>query len=137
MAAFRFNHLGVAVPGIDAAVDFYTELFGYKLLAGPFEDASQQAKVAFIGSDREADFVIELIAPLSETSHVAGILAKGIGAYHICYEVDDIEHTLDEVRARGCVIVQEPVPAVAYQGRRIAWFYTPAKQLMELVERER
>jgi hypothetical protein len=32
------------------------------------------------------------------------------------------------------MIVSKPVPAVAFQGRRIAWIYTSARQLFELVE---
>ena len=32
------------------------------------------------------------------------------------------------------MIVSKPVPAVAFQGRRIAWIYTSSRQLFELVE---
>jgi methylmalonyl-CoA/ethylmalonyl-CoA epimerase len=60
-----------------------------------------------------------------------------MGAYHICCEVDDLDSTVRELRSRGCLIVREPAAAVAFEGRRIAWFYTPTRQLMELVERGR
>jgi methylmalonyl-CoA/ethylmalonyl-CoA epimerase len=33
-----------------------------------------------------------------------------------------------------CIVVAKPVPAVAFQGRRIAWIYTPSRQLFEIVE---
>jgi hypothetical protein len=32
------------------------------------------------------------------------------------------------------MLLGEPVPAVAFGGRRIAWFYTRTHQLFELVE---
>ncbi len=130
----KFNHLGVAVADLAAARKSYEELFGYRVLSGPFDDAAQQATVCFLGSGESGDVVIELIAPLGDDSHVARLLKKGGGAYHVCYEVDDIEQTLAEMRSKGCLIVREPVPAVAYAGRRIAWFLTPSRQLTELVE---
>jgi methylmalonyl-CoA/ethylmalonyl-CoA epimerase len=33
------------------------------------------------------------------------------------------------------VVVSQPAPAIAFEGKRIAWFYTPTRQLMEMVER--
>jgi methylmalonyl-CoA/ethylmalonyl-CoA epimerase len=61
-------------------------------------------------------------------------LSIGIGAYHVCYEVKALESALVHVRAHGCVIVANPVPAVAFGGRRVAWLYMPTRQLVELLE---
>lgn len=130
--SFKFDHLGVAVADLAAALKVYEDLFDYKVISGPFDDPRQQAAVCFLGPDR--NFVLELIAPLNDKSHVARLLAKGGGAYHVCYEVTDIQQAIADLRRKGCLIVSDPVPAVAYQGRRIAWFYTPTQQLMELVE---
>jgi hypothetical protein len=49
--------------------------------------------------------------------------------------VNDIEAALQNVRSQGCIVVSRPVPATAFEGKRIAWFYTPTRQLVELVER--
>jgi methylmalonyl-CoA epimerase len=136
-AMMKFDHMGVAVADIEKSVEVYRDLFGYKVLSGPFDDPAQQARVIFLGTGDPHDFVVELIAPLNEQSHVARHVAKGAGAYHVCYEVPDIERTLAEMRAKGCMIVSQPVPAVAYQGRRIAWLFSPARQLIELVESAR
>ncbi|MCI0486186.1 MAG: VOC family protein [Blastocatellia bacterium] len=131
----KFSHLGVAVQNIERAVSVYRDLFGYRVLSGPFDDSTQKATVCFIGTGGEGDLVIELVAPLEDDSPVNRMLAKGASAYHICYEVDDIDRTLADSREKGCVIVSKPVPAVAFEGRRIAWFYTPTRQLVEVVER--
>ncbi len=130
----RVVHLGIAVPDLDQAVESYGDLFGYRLLTGPFDDAAQQARVCFVGTGEPGDVVFELIAPLGEDSHVSRLLARGGGAYHVCHEVDDIDQAVAHLKARGCLIVQAPVPAVAFEGRRIAWLYTPTRQLMELLE---
>ena len=34
------------------------------------------------------------------------------------------------------VLISPPAPAVAFDGRRIAWVYTPTRQLIELLEEE-
>lgn len=137
----RFDHMGVAVADLDRATAAYERLFGYRVLSGPFDDPAQQARVVFLGSGRPGDFVVELIAPLSPASHVARLVARGGGegggAYHACYEVDDIRAAIARMRADGCMVVAHPTPAVAYQGRPIAWLYTPARQLIELVEAPR
>jgi methylmalonyl-CoA/ethylmalonyl-CoA epimerase len=81
--------------------------------------------------------VLELVAPSGEQSPVSSYLARGIGAYHICYEVPDLPRYLERARQNRCVLLGEPVPAVAFGGRRIAWLYTPTKHLIELLEAAR
>jgi len=65
------------------------------------------------------------------------MLAKsGGGAYHLCFETSDIEQALVHAKNNGCIVISGPVPAVAFNGRRIAWIYTKSRQLFELVEAE-
>lgn len=131
---FRVDHVGIAVKDIDQSLAQYTELFGYRLVSGPFDDPEQQARVAFIRSDDPTDTLLELVAPLDEQSQVQRVLAKGLSLYHICYEVPDIQQAIDHLREQKCLLVSGPTPAVAYEGRPIAWLYTPNRQLTELVE---
>ena len=80
---------------------------------------------------------IELIAPITEDSPIRSMLAKdGGGAYHLCFETNDIDGALTHAKNNGCIVVSGPAPAVAFQGRRIAWIYTRSRQLFELVESE-
>jgi methylmalonyl-CoA/ethylmalonyl-CoA epimerase len=130
----RFDHIGVAVPEIESALEFYAKALGYQICSGPFDDDQQQARVVFIAEGPSESFALELIAPLHERSHVHRLLDRGVGAYHLCYETVDIHASIKSLTAAGCLIVHKPTPAVAYAGRQIAWLYTPAKQLMELVE---
>jgi methylmalonyl-CoA/ethylmalonyl-CoA epimerase len=135
MASLRFSHIGVAVPSIRQALATYEAIFGYVVLSGPFDDPVQHVSVCFLGTGELGDLTIELVAPLGDNSPISKVLAKGIGAYHICYEVDAIEDALEYVRSKGCIVVSKPLPATAFEGKRIAWFYTPTRQLVELVER--
>lgn len=132
---FKLLHVGVAVPTLNPAAESLRALFGYRVVAGPFDDPIQKVRVKFLTQSREDIAEIELIAPLSADSPVQSMLSKGSGgAYHLCFETSDIEAALVHAKGNGCIVVSGPAPAVAFDGRRIAWIYTPARQLFELVE---
>lgn len=130
----RFHHLGVAVRDLDAALTPYSELMGYRLFDGPYDDPIQRVRVAFLRREGTTDPVIELVAPGAEDSPVLNYLRKDVGAYHMCFEVTPMDETIAQLRQRGCLLVSGPVPAVAFGGRRIAWMFTPTRQLIEVLQ---
>lgn len=132
---FKLLHVGVAVPSLGPTTDLLSNLFGYKVVSGPFDDPIQKVTVNFLAKSDADVAEIELIAPLSEDSPITSMLTKnGGGAYHLCFETSDMEQALVHAKKNGCMIVSPPVPAVAFEGRRIAWIYTSSRQLFELVE---
>jgi methylmalonyl-CoA/ethylmalonyl-CoA epimerase len=134
---FKLRHVGVAVPSLDPATDTLSTLFGYRVVSGPFDDPIQKVTVNFLTQSDNDVAEIELIAPLGKDSPITAMLAKsGGGAYHLCFETTDIEQALVHAKNNGCIVVSGPVPAVAFNGRRIAWIYTRSRQLFELVEAE-
>lgn len=131
----QFLHLGVAVPSLDKALPVYEKLFGYRLVSGPFDDPIQRVSVCFLSRDAPGEISIELVAPLGAESPVHRTLTKGgNSAYHTCYGTDDLDSALAFMAGNGCIVVSKPVPAVAFDNRRIAWLFTPTRQLIELVE---
>ncbi len=133
---FTFHHLGVAVSDLEQAAAFYSQTFDFQLVSGPYEDPIQKVSACFLGLASQSAATLELICPLDNTSPVNSYLAKGIGAYHTCFEVEEIAAALDKLWRSGCVVISPPVPAVAFAGRKIAWCFTPTRQLVELVERQ-
>ena len=134
MGKFSVHHLGVAVVDIESALGFYQAALGFTLVSKVFYDPIQKVKLCFLTNEPSRSLTLELISPLEAASPVNGYLSKGIGAYHVCYEVDHLEKALEDLRAKGCVPVTPPVPAVAFDGRRIAWCLTPTRHLVEFVE---
>jgi methylmalonyl-CoA/ethylmalonyl-CoA epimerase len=135
---FKLLHVGVAVPDLVPATESLAALFGYKVISGPFDDPIQKVSVNFLSASDSDAADIELIAPLGDDSPIRSMLSRnGGGAYHLCFETQDIEGALAHAEQNGCVIVARPVPAVAFEGRKIAWIYTPSRQLFELVEARR
>lgn len=134
---FKLRHVGVAVPSLDPATESLSTLFGYRVISGPFDDPIQKVSVNFLTQSDNDVAEIELIAPLGQDSPITAMLAKsGGGAYHLCFETSDIEQALVHAKNNGCIVINGPVPAVAFNGRRIAWIYTKSRQLFELVEAE-
>lgn len=99
----KIDHLGVAVKSLDAAVGFYKTL-GLE----PYhmeEVPSQKVKVAFI---KIGDTNIELLEPTSPESTIAKYLEKNReGIHHVSYIVDDIQKTLDCLKAAGVPLINE------------------------------
>lgn len=129
----KFKHLGVAVPDLGKALPVYRDILGYRLTSGPFDDPVQRVSVCFLASAGGGP-ELELVAPLTADSPVRRILNTGGGAYHLCYEAAHFDDAAAELSGKGCVMVSDPAPAVAFGGRRIVWLYTPTRQLLELVE---
>jgi methylmalonyl-CoA/ethylmalonyl-CoA epimerase len=132
---FKLLHVGVAVPSLGPTTELLSSLFGYRVISGPYDDPIQKVTVNFLAKSDDDVAEIELIAPISEDSPIRSMLAKdGGGTYHLCFETSDIDGALIHAKKNGCIVVSSPVPAVAFQGRKIAWIYTRSRQLFELVE---
>ena len=130
----RLHHLGFVVADITAAMPGFLRSLGATWDSQIFADPHQKVKVAFL-TVRPGDAQVELIEPAGNDSPVLRFLnEKGGGLHHACYEVGDVERELSDFRSRGSLIVKRPKPAVAFQGRRIAWVLTPEKFLIELLE---
>jgi len=131
----NFHHVGFVVAAIAATVEGFTRSLGAQWDGCVYEDPHQKVKVTFL-STRPGDPLIELVEPAGEGSPVLRFLReKGSGLHHVCYEVDDLERSMAEMKACGAMVARRPKPAVAFQGRRIAWMLTAEKLLVELLEK--
>jgi methylmalonyl-CoA/ethylmalonyl-CoA epimerase len=132
-----FHHVGIVVSDIAAAMQGYVRSLSASWDGRVYVDPLQKVKVAFL-SARPGDTPIELVEPAADDSPVMRFLReKGGGLHHVCYEVADLEKQIAEMKSRGSLIARRPKPAVAFQGRRIAWMLTAEKLLVELLERPR
>ena len=132
----RLHHVGVVVRDIEAEIDGFARSIGGGHWKGRiFHDPLQKVKVTFIESTTAGEPQIELVEPAADDSPVWVFLRAGGGLHHLCYEVDDLDSYLCELRKAGSKTIRPPLPAVAFDGRRIAWVVTRAKVLLELLER--
>lgn len=127
----RFHHIGIACRDIEKTRGFYLTM-GYEASAVT-EDPIQHVRICFLemqGAPR-----LELLEPLDDVSPVKRTLeTAGVTPYHLCYEVDDIEMAIDELRGQRFLVVSAPVPACAMNDRRVAFLFKKDNGLVELVE---
>jgi len=128
------HHVGFVVADIEAGMRGFVHSLAAQWDGRIFADPHQKVKVAFLVT-RPGDVRIELVQPAAGDSPVNRFLTgKGGGFHHICYEVEDLDRALAEFRGRGALLARPPKPAVAFEGRRIAWVLTAEKLLVELLE---
>ena len=114
----KINHVGIVVPGIEGALNFWQDALGLKL--DHVEDVpGQKSVVAFLPTGESE---IELVNPTSDDSGVAKFLREhGSGMHHLCFEVDDIEEMLSDLKSKGIRLINET--PIEMEGRRTAFIH--------------
>jgi methylmalonyl-CoA/ethylmalonyl-CoA epimerase len=134
LSGLNLHHIGFVVPDIVAGVSGFVRSLGATWDGLIYEDPYQAVKVTFLTIGPGAP-QIELVEPAGEHSPVLRFLREGGGGiHHICYEVANLDRHMAAMKSRGCLIARRAKPAVAFQGRRIAWMLTAEKLLVELLE---
>jgi methylmalonyl-CoA/ethylmalonyl-CoA epimerase len=129
----NLHHVGMLVKKIPEAVEFYVQM-GYEIKTPIIHDPIQTAYVRFLKLAADRVF-LELVSPDGPDSKLATALQKGEGLNHLCYYTEDIQACCQWLRESGFLLIAEPVAAVAFNGRRVAWFRGAARLLVEVVER--
>lgn len=132
LSEFRFHHIGYAVHEISETAAYYINA-GWQL-SDEITDEKQNTKISFL--TREGFPLIELVAPVDEKSPVVEILKKnGVTAYHVCYEVADIDEAISKLRKQQYVQLFKPVEAIALNNRKICYLYNNKTGLIEIIEK--
>jgi methylmalonyl-CoA/ethylmalonyl-CoA epimerase len=133
----RLHHVGFVVSEIQAVIQGFTRSLGASWDSRIFHDPLQKVRVTFLQVAQPGDAQVELVEPAAPDSPVLNFLNKGGGLHHLCYEVVDLEAHLRGLRKEGTILVKPPLPAVAFENRRIAWVLTKQKLLLEFLERRK
>ena len=102
------DHVGIAVPDLEAAKAFYRDTFGMETVHEETntEQGVREAMVAVGGSGS----CIQLLAPVDESSTIAKFLDRhGPGMQQLAYRVTDVEAVSAVLRDRGLrLLYDEP-----------------------------
>ncbi|MBW9211144.1 methylmalonyl-CoA epimerase [Mumia sp. zg.B53] len=94
------DHVGIAVPDLDEALEFYARVFGLHSVHEEIneEQGVREAMLAVGDTDQR----IQLLAPLSDQSTIAKFLTRnGPGIQQLAYRVSDIDAASAVLRDRG------------------------------------
>jgi methylmalonyl-CoA/ethylmalonyl-CoA epimerase len=128
------DHVGVAVPDLDAAIAFYETTYGMRL-AHQEVNEEQGVREAMMAVG-DSGSCIQLLAPLNDDSTIAKFLDRsGPGIQQMAYRVTDLDAVSATLRERGLrLLYDEPRRGTA--GSRINFVHPKDAGgiLVELVE---
>jgi methylmalonyl-CoA/ethylmalonyl-CoA epimerase len=105
------DHVGVAVPDFDEAVDYYARTFGMRVAHEEVneEQGVREAMLAVGGdADDPAAPKIQILAPLTPESTIAKFLDRnGPGLQQVAYRVTDVDAVCATLRERGLRLLYE------------------------------
>jgi len=114
----KFDHVGVAVKSVDQMLAIYRQIGEFQVKQT--EVAGQKAKVALL---KAGETSVEFLEPTSEDSTLAKFIReRGEGLHHIAFEVDDIEKTTEQLKARGFRFIYDK-PADGKFGSRVNFIH--------------
>jgi len=126
----RIEHVGVIVKDTEASRRLWEDCFGIAL-GGTEANAQRKLALYPVG-----DSMVELIAGTAPDSKHARMVAEGKGGLnHICFEVENIDEALAELKAKGIPLLDSE-PRIGHAGCRIAFIDPSATEncLIELAE---
>jgi methylmalonyl-CoA/ethylmalonyl-CoA epimerase len=139
-ASYEVDHLGIAVPELDAATCFYRDVLGCPVSA-PVCPQDQGIAVVFVqfGNTR-----VELLSPTVEKSPLGNELEDHTindflarqpagGLHHICYLVDDLAAVRERLQASGQRVLGSGKPIIGASGLPIL-FLDPRNASGTLIE---
>ena len=128
----KIDHIGYAVKQIERAIVSFEKL-GFCF--GPvIEDHDRNVKLVF---GNNGEYRIELVSPMdkSKASPVDQYLSNAPGTpYHICYQAEEFEKEIENLKRQGFKEVIAPAKAIAFDGRRVVFMMNLGFGLMEIVE---
>ncbi len=128
------DHVGIAVPDLDAAIAFYRDTYGMQVVHEE-TNAEQGVREAMVAVG-ESGSCIQLLAPLDDASPIAKFLQRsGPGMQQLAYRVADVDDVASTQRARGIRTLYDD-PRRGTAGSRINFLHPKdtGGVLVELVE---
>jgi methylmalonyl-CoA epimerase len=104
------HHVAVVVRSIDASLQHYGRLFGWRPEGAPFDFPSQRVRLCFLATGAPPAARIELVEPMDAESGVARFLeARGEGLHHVCLLSGDLPADLAMLAAAEAELIdREP-----------------------------
>jgi methylmalonyl-CoA/ethylmalonyl-CoA epimerase len=126
----RVEHIAIAVNSLAASIDLLRSTFGLTL---EYEEQIGHTRLAMLPVGETYIELLEGQGPESGVTRWIG--DKGPGLFHICFEVEDIDGALAELKQKG-IALRDETPRIGHGGARIAFIDPSAtgNVLIELAE---
>ena len=117
----KLNHIAIATPSLDDATKTYKDMLGVKI-SDPVDQIDHGVKVVFIELPNTK---IELLEPLGENSPIENFLDKNKkgGVHHICFEVEDIDSAIMNLKRDGANILGDGKAKIGAHGKPVIFLH--------------
>ena len=116
----KIEHIGVIVKDLEASIKKYTTLLGLKLQH--IEEITVEGAVNRVAFLPVGQTNIELVQTTAESGVVADALKeRGESIHHIAVEVEDLEKTFSDLRAKGVQFMWDRI-IPGSRGSKVAFF---------------
>jgi methylmalonyl-CoA/ethylmalonyl-CoA epimerase len=135
LGLLRIDHVGVAVPDLDAAIALHERVFGMRCVHTE-TNAEQGVREAMLAVGGPGGGYLQLLAPLDARSPIAAFLdRRGPGLQQVAYTVADVDAACAALRSRGVRVLYDTARR-GTAGSRINFVHPrdAAGVLVELVE---
>ncbi|MCI4675059.1 methylmalonyl-CoA epimerase [Candidatus Mycolicibacterium alkanivorans] len=131
------DHVGIAVPDLDVAIQWYHEHLGMILVHEEINEDQgiREAMLSLRGASSDCA-QIQLMAPLDENSTIAKFIDKrGPGIQQMAYRVSDLDALSEQLRSQGVRLIYD-APRRGTASSRINFIHPKdaGGVLVELVE---
>lgn len=127
----KIHHIGYLVKNIEKAKAAFVKL-GFVLESDVVYDDFRKVDICFLTKD---GYRVELVSPKSEDSVVSRLIKQYRNApYHLCYETERFDEERSALEANGFTCMDEPCPAPALGGKRVAFLMSASIGIIELYE---
>jgi len=113
----KFHHVGIASRNIQEDIEHISKIHRIVKQTPVIFDPEQNAELCLLTTDDGLN--LELISGKA----VETILKRKVSYYHLCYEVDNIDLTIQQLIDSGASLVSEPRPAILFNNRPVAFLY--------------
>ena len=123
----KFHHIGIATEDIPKMIKKMQKFFEINEISDIIYDPNQDANLCMLTLKDKTK--IELISG----NVVANIVKKRNFLYHTCYEVKDINKTINKLVSDGAMLVRESKEAILFNNKKVAFLMWDLG-LIELLE---
>ena len=133
MKIIGIEHIGIAVDDLNTSSSFWENILN--IVHTHTEDVESEGvstKIFDTGKGK-----VELLDSLDKNSPIHKFLQKrGPGVHHICFEVDDIDHAITELKKSKIGILNDS-PSIGAEGYKIVFIHPRSTGgiLVELAEK--
>lgn len=114
----KLHHLGIACSNINDTIVYLKQNYNVTTVSEIIFDENQNVSISMVYLKDSIPF--ELIS--GET--VKPFLKRNSFVYHMCFEVVNLNQTVESFIKTGAMLISEPKSAVLFDGRPVAFLNT-------------